>query len=144
MIVALPLQNGPEISTDRPVYISVTDFLVDRPLDLLGVYRVGIGLRAGWHQHEGAVGLWLWGKPSQRRSGSISVWRSEEDLRRFVRWPIHVEIMRGYRAAGSITSIGWHAERFVASDVLREARMRLEGGDPALTHSNTQSRISRG
>ena len=32
--------------------------------------------------------------------GSVSVWRSEDDLRRFVRWARHVAIMRRYRDAG--------------------------------------------
>jgi hypothetical protein len=44
---------------------------------------------------------------------------------RFVSWPVHVAIMRKYRAAGKLTSTNLTAERFVAAQVWQEATRRL-------------------
>jgi hypothetical protein len=74
---------------------------------------------------QGAVGLWLWAEPLRRRSGSISIWTSEDDLQRFVRWPVHLAIVRKYRPRGTLTASSWEAERFVKQHVMREARRRL-------------------
>jgi hypothetical protein len=74
---------------------------------------------------QGAVGLWLWSDLPRPRSGSISIWTSEDDLRRFVRWPVHLAIVRKYSTRGTLTASSWEAERFVKQDVMREARRRL-------------------
>jgi hypothetical protein len=118
-------QPGPAARTGGPVLISVTDFQIHDWRDLPGVWRTGLRLRRSWPQMDGAVGMWLWASPLERRSGSISVWQSEAALRRFVRWPVHVAIMRTYRERGTLTSDSWEAERFVASDVRQEARRVL-------------------
>jgi hypothetical protein len=73
--------------------------------------------------------MWLWAEPLRKRSGAVSVWGSERDLMRFVRWPVHVEIMRRYRARGTLTSTHWDTERFVAHEVWREAVSHLAGGE---------------
>jgi hypothetical protein len=59
--------------------------------------------------------------PSQRRGGSVSVWRSEEDLMRFVRWPVHVAIMHANRDKGSLRSESWRSPRFVPDAVWMQA-----------------------
>jgi hypothetical protein len=74
---------------------------------------------------QGAVGLWLWSLPLQQRGGSISVWLSEDDLQRFVRWPVHLAIMRENRDTGRVRAATWHAELFVAADTWAEANVRL-------------------
>jgi hypothetical protein len=107
------------------VLISVTGFKVTRLRDMPGVWLAGVRLRRAWPQLEGAVGLWLWTEPFKRRGGSISVWESEDDLLQFVRWPVHVAIMRKYRKRGSLRSTTWEADRLVLSDVWREAKLRL-------------------
>ncbi len=111
--------------------ISLTDFRLDTARDLPGAYRAAMRLRGAWPELEGAIGLWLWAKPLQKRSGSVSVWRSEDDLSRFVRWPVHVAIMRKYRGAGTLTSTSWHAERFVAAQAWQEAVRLLTIGEIA-------------
>jgi hypothetical protein len=115
-----------------PVLVSVTDFHLQRTGDLLRVYLVGLRLSRAWGSMSGAVGMWLWTKPLGKRSGSVSVWRSEEDLRRFVRWPRHVELMRGYHRAGELTSTTWREARFEATGIWARAATQLSGVDPEL------------
>src|SRR5438270_921834 len=67
------------------VLVSVTDFHLQHTGDLLRVYLAGLRLSRAWGSMSGAVGMWLWTKPLGKRSGSVSVWRSEEDLRRRLR-----------------------------------------------------------
>jgi len=77
----------------------------------------------------GAVGLWLWSLPFERRSGSVSVWTSEEDLRRFVTLPAHVAIMRRFKKAGRLRSATWRTDRFAAAATMGRARRWI--ADPA-------------
>ncbi|GAA2271438.1 hypothetical protein GCM10010149_11410 [Nonomuraea roseoviolacea subsp. roseoviolacea] len=89
------------------VLVSVTDFRADRLLDLPGVYRAGLALRRSWPELPGAVGMWLWTEPLSGRCGSVSIWRDELALRRFVAWPDHVAIVRRYRGRGRLRSTTW-------------------------------------
>ncbi|NIH79452.1 hypothetical protein [Amycolatopsis viridis] len=111
-----------------PVLVSVTDYTSNRLWDMPGIYRAGRRLARHWPSLDGAVGHWLWAEPLQRRSGSVSVWRSKQALRGFVGLPEHVRIMRTYRDRGSIRSTTWTVEdpdlRTVwaqASEFLRQA-----------------------
>jgi hypothetical protein len=132
-------KDGPFHADDRPVLVSVTDFEVTGARDRIGAWTLGLGLRRSWPSLPGAIGLWLWVKPLRRRSGSVSVWRREEDLRRFVAWPRHVAIMRSYRGAGELTSATWWAERFDASQIWAAAERRLTGSDPELAHRSAKA-----
>jgi len=87
-LVRFPWISGLAAETDGPVLVSVTDFRLARVRDLPGAYMAGARLRHAWPGLEGAVGQWMWAQPLARRSGAVSVWRSEEDLRRFVGWPV--------------------------------------------------------
>jgi hypothetical protein len=107
------------------VLISVTDFTTHRWRDLPAIWFNGLRLRRAWPRMQGAVGMWLWADPLRRRSGSISVWTSEAELRRFVRWPVHMAIVRKYRSRGSLTASSWTAERFEPAEAIREAERRL-------------------
>jgi hypothetical protein len=111
------------------VLVSVTDFRLAHTRDLPGAYVAGARLRHAWPRLEGAVGQWMWAQPLAKRSGAVSVWRSQEDLRRFVRWPVHVAIMRRYRDAGKLVSASWDVERFAAGPIWREAVRRLVAGE---------------
>jgi hypothetical protein len=119
---------GPAIGADSAV-VSVTDFTAHRIRDLPGIALTGLRLRMGWYAMPGAVGLWLWSVPMQARSGSVSVWTSEDDLRRFVGLPLHVDVMRRNRDRGTLRSTTWTADEFVRADVLRRAREWI--ADPA-------------
>jgi hypothetical protein len=116
---------GPAADADGPVLVSVTDFTAKRPLDLPGIARAGYRLRRAWPELEGAVGMWLWTSPLERRTGSVSVWSDETALRGFVKWPLHVEIMQKYRRRGSIRATTWTAESSSPGCVWRAARRHL-------------------
>jgi hypothetical protein len=134
----MPWQAGPAHGGRGPVLVSLTDFRLANARYLPGAYVAAMRLQRAWPRLEGAVGLWLWAKPLQRRSGSVSVWRSEEDLMAFVRWPVHVAIMCKYRGRGKLTSTTWAVNRFVADDVWNEAAQRLASCEIAEERSSQQ------
>ncbi|MEV4167664.1 hypothetical protein [Nonomuraea dietziae] len=110
---------GPEPRGADPVVIALTAFRLHRGAHLPRACLAGWRLSRLWPELEGAVGLWLWAEPGARRIGSVSVWRSEADLRAFVRLPAHVAIMRAYRGRGELVSATWTSG---ASDLWEEAR----------------------
>lgn len=103
---------GSEPEWAGSAFISVTDFRIARWRDLPSAWLEGVRLRRTWPGREGAVGLWLWALPWARCSGSVSVWRSEDDLRRFVGSARHRQTMQRFRPAGEVTSAGWTVTRF--------------------------------
>jgi hypothetical protein len=109
------------------VVVSLTDFRAHRLRDLSGIYWSGLRLREGWYAMPGAIGLWLWGRPLERgRGGSVSVWQSEADLRRFVGLPAHLAIMRKYRSLGTLNSATWEMDRFSLPTARAAAQQRIE------------------
>jgi hypothetical protein len=117
-----------------PVHVSMNDYLIVRPWDVPRVARAGFSLRSGWPQTEGALGLWFaafrWG----RRQVSISVWRSPDDLKHFVRSPEHVRIVRAFRGAGSLITTTWSADRCDRALIWRQGLDRLEGRVEGVRH----------
>jgi heme-degrading monooxygenase HmoA len=122
----VPWKAGPEAG-DGPVFVSVTDFRVRRYRDLPRVWLAGLRLRRAWPEMPGAVGMWLWAEPSKRRGGSVSVWRSPDDLDAFVRWPPHLEVMRRFRSAGEIEADSWEASRCERREIWARAQDALAG-----------------
>jgi hypothetical protein len=126
--------DGSQSAAPGPVLVSVTDFLIPSARDRIGAWARGPDMRRLCASMPGALGFWLWVKPLRRRSGSVSIWRGEDELRRFVAWPSHVEIMRRYRDAGEVTATTWWAERFDAAQIWTTAEPRRSGHDPELGH----------
>jgi hypothetical protein len=118
-----PWMPGPHDPGDASVVVSVTEFLAHRRRELPAVAASGWRMRMGWYAMPGAVGLWLWSLPTSARSGSISVWASEDDLERFVGLPHHVDIMKRYGSRGTVRSTTWTADRFEPSVALDRARL---------------------
>ncbi|WP_375481760.1 hypothetical protein [uncultured Mycobacterium sp.] len=106
--------------------MSYTDFHSKSDEDWQHIAQLGMKLAESWPIMRGAVGLWLWGKPAEWRGGSLSVWDDKADLRRFIRWPVHVAIMKNWRGRIRVQSVSWDDERFVPAHAwLRaEAHMR--------------------
>jgi hypothetical protein len=113
---------GPAADDSRDVLISVTDYSPRQFRHTAGVYLTGFRLRMGWYAMPGAIGMWFWALPWARRSGAISVWRSEEDLRRFVELPLHIDIMRRYGDRGTMITTSWTAQEFAAANTLERAK----------------------
>jgi dimethylaniline monooxygenase (N-oxide forming) len=129
-MLRIPWKAGPGRAAHGPVFISVTELALDRWRDLPRAYLAGLRLRRRWPGMQGAVGLWLWARPLARRAGSVSVWKSEEDLSRFLRSPVHVAIVRRYRRAGTVRSCAWRADRFDPTSAWRRAAHYLNGARP--------------
>jgi hypothetical protein len=107
------------------VYVSVTDFRIHHPRHAFGAWRTGLRLCQSWPQLDGAIGLWLWGQPLRLRSGSVSVWRSEADLMRFIRSPVHRAIVGEYRTRMAGTGTGWTAPRLDRRAIWEQATRDL-------------------
>lgn len=122
----LPWQAGPRHDTRGPVFVSVTDFLAASDEDVQAIYKTGMRLGRNWPVMHGAVGLWLWARPSEARGGSISVWETEQGMRRFVRWPVHADIMRKWRGRVGLATDSWQAAGFEVQEVLTRARNTIE------------------
>ena len=107
----VPWVLGPEGDPQCPVLVSVTEYTPDSYRHYHAFVLDGLRLRQGWFALDGAVALALYGQPLGKRGGSLSIWTSEEAMRRFVRLPRHVEIMRRYRRLGVIRAITWEQQR---------------------------------
>jgi hypothetical protein len=112
----------------------MNDYLIRRVADIPRVAVAGLRFRRAWPDTEGALGLWVANSPSGRRQISVSIWRSPEDLRRFVRSPGHLRVMKEFRNAGELFTNKWTAERFDRALVWRQAEDRLLGRVPGVTH----------
>jgi hypothetical protein len=121
----IPWKRGAAPPADGEVLVSLTDFTDHRWRNVPRVWFDGLRLRRAWPSMRGAVGLVLWAEAERRRSGSLSVWTSEDDLHSFVRWPPHVAIMRRHRDRGDLTATTWRAERFDRDAIWAEAGRRL-------------------
>lgn len=110
---------GPDAERTGPLVASLTDFQMDRALDLPGIARRARSLSRLWPTLPGAVGMWLWADVVHRRVGSLSVWRGEDDLHEFVRLRAHVQIMREYRQRGTLQSRTWEIDALDRATLLR-------------------------
>lgn len=90
-------KRGPLRDAAGPLYVSVTEFRYRRMSVMPRVAWNALRLRRGWPAREGAVALRTAGKATEPVSISLSVWRSKDDLRRFLRSPEHVELVRRFR-----------------------------------------------
>jgi hypothetical protein len=110
------------------------DYLIHRLRDVPPVAWEGLRLRRRWPDTEGALGLWMASFKGGRRQVSISIWRSPEDLRRFVGSPVHLRIMSRFRSAGALYTNAWTSERFDPSLIWQQAVDRLAGRVDGVSH----------
>jgi heme-degrading monooxygenase HmoA len=103
---------GPSDGTLSPVVVSYTDFHSNSGQDFEQIAALGMKLAESWPIMRGAVGVWLWAKPAEWRGGSVSVWDSKADMRRFIRWPVHTAIIEQWRGRITVFSSRWDDERF--------------------------------
>jgi hypothetical protein len=129
----LPWKAGPEAAAvDGPVLVSATKFVYSHFADLPVVGFHAMRLRQGWGGRPGSVGLLVGSEPLKRTTYSISVWRSEEDLKAFLRAPDHVPLVRRFkpRLDGS-TSAVWRTDSFDVEQAWAEATRRFADPDLA-------------
>jgi hypothetical protein len=112
---------GPLSGTTAPVIVSFTDFGAHSREDSEAIIQTGLGLAESWPIMHGAVGLWLWAKPGELRGGSLSVWSLRDELRNFIRWPVHVAIMKEWRGRIEVHAETWEDQRFGAIEAWSRA-----------------------
>lgn len=122
---------GPEAGNAGDVFVSVMRFQVIRRIDMPRIIWSGWRLKRRWGELPGAVGTWLWVDLSARCVGSVSLWRGEADMRHFVRWQPHAEIVRRNRQAGHILSTSWSAAARDARAIRADAVRWLASVNPA-------------
>jgi hypothetical protein len=111
-----------------PLLISATRFTYRSLWVMPAVFREGLLLRRHWTDFEGGLGVSLSGDLLKRTTYTVSAWRSEEDLRNFVRSAAHMRLMRRYRAQMESSAFTtWTTDRFSLREAWREAARRLDG-----------------
>jgi hypothetical protein len=132
MLRAVPWKRGAaEGAGDGEVLVALTDFRVHRWRDVPGVWMSGLRLRQRWPSTDGAIALQFWVEPLRRRSGSVSVWTSEDALRGFLRTQAHRAVATRYRDKAGLWTDKFRAERFDRDAVWAEAERRLaEASEP--------------
>ena len=129
-----PWQPGPTGQPDGPVLVSFTDFGVRQFRHLLTVSRTAAAVRREWPTREGSLGLALWVRPLDKRLGSLSAWRTEADLRRWIASDDHGEAVRANKAhMWNIASATWETDSFVLADAWEEAERCQRAGESDLT-----------
>jgi hypothetical protein len=125
MRIRLPWKRGPA-APDGTVFVSATRFEYSRLRDMPVVAVFAQWLRWAWDARPGAVGLFVAAEPHRRVTYSLSVWKSEEDLRRFLRSPEHVKVVRAYkRRLDETRSVSWQTDHFDPDRLWREGLERL-------------------
>src|SRR5436190_12437922 len=126
LVLRMPWKAGPASGASGPVVVSATRFEYRRRRDLPMVAFHGWRLRRAWGRRPGAIGLITGNEPLGRVTYSLSVWTSEDDLRRFLRSPEHMKLVRGYRPRlAASTSTLWETDRFSPRSAWAEALERL-------------------
>lgn len=125
-----PFRPGPVPRINGPVTVSLTEFTARRFRDLPGIVRAGVGLSDGWWAIAGAIGVVLYLDPFTKTGGSLSVWATEDDLRRFVALPRHVEIIRRYRDLVSVRAATWTTESLSVEEAWEQRYQRLAAAAP--------------
>src|SRR3954447_2021031 len=126
-MIRLGWKPGPEAAAlDGPVVVSATRFVYSRLAYLPFVSFYAWRLRHRWGSRPGSVGLLVGSKPLRSTTYSISVWRSEDDLKAFLRAPDHVPLVRRFKPRlEASTSATWRTESFDVTEAWAEAARRL-------------------
>jgi hypothetical protein len=121
---------GPLDGSLAPVVVSFTDFQARSEQDVAEIFQIGLKLAESWPIMHGAVGLWLWGRPTELRGGSVSVWESARALRQFVRWPVHMRVLKEWRDRIDTATEIWLDTRFDPSKAWSRAEIHMRKPHP--------------
>jgi hypothetical protein len=91
----------------------------------------GLAMRRHWDRVEGAIGMFSGASLLERTTYTVTVWRTEADLQRWMGSSYHVRLMKDYRGSlESSEAIGWLTEAFEPNEAWREALARLGARKP--------------
>jgi hypothetical protein len=127
-VTRLPWKKGQLSATGQPVLVSATRFTYRSIWTMPGVFWHGLALRRAWPSFEGSIGVSISGDLQKRSTYTISAWRSEADLRKFISHPAHLTVMKNYRSRMESSSTAtWTTEHFTLSEAWRRALTTLTG-----------------
>lgn len=127
-MLRLPWKRGGGDATGR-VYVSATRFTYRHLADLPMVFVHGLRMRASWGLVDGAVGVFLGADARARTTYTVSAWRREADLRRWLRSPAHARVAAAYSPRmESDLAVGWETDAFDERSAWREGMARLRVG----------------
>ena len=132
-MIRTPWKRGPVRAHEGPVVVSATKFIYRRWAYMPRVWLNGWRLRRKWGSRPGAVGLYTAAESRRPVTYSLSVWVSEDDLRRFLRGAEHAPLMREFRDRLEATSVVWEMDDFTPERAWREGQERLAQRAPAAT-----------
>jgi hypothetical protein len=117
---------GPAASDGSTTFVIATRFTYRKLWHLPLVFWHGYRLRSRWGKVEGAIGIFTGGSLLERTTYTVTAWRSEQDLRRWMGSAYHQRLMRDYRGnlEGS-AAVTWQVEAFEPRAAWREALSRL-------------------
>jgi hypothetical protein len=131
-MMRLRWQPGQLAAWPGPYFVSATRFTYQNLQTMPLVYWHGLKLRRSWPRIEGAVGLSLMSDLKSKTTYTISVWRSEADLHRWLRSKDHAPLMLGFRPRqASSAADSWHTDQFELRTAWPEALKKI--GLPQLT-----------
>src|SRR5262249_49245858 len=132
IMAKLPWKQGALRGAPAPLVVSATRFTYQSLWHMPGVYWNGLRLRRAWPLFPGSIGVSIAADWRRRSTYTISLWRSEEDLRKFVSHPAHLALMRAWRPRMESSSFTtWTVESFDLGEAWRKARQVLTGMPPA-------------
>lgn len=109
-----------------PYFVSTTRFTYRSLRSMPHVYWHGLKLRQSWPAVDGAVGLSIMSDLTTKTTYTVSVWRSEADLLRWVRSPDHAPLMRRFRPRlASSAADSWITVTFELRSAWREALKKI-------------------
>jgi hypothetical protein len=97
---------------NRPGVVSVTHTRIARYRDLPGILRAGAGLLRHWDEHAGGMGVQVGLDVRRRESWTVSLWDSDDALRRFVSSRRHRAVVAAHRACVDVRSRSYPTEAF--------------------------------
>jgi hypothetical protein len=125
-MIRSPWKTGPVSPESGPVVVSATRFLYRRWRYMPRVWLNGWRLRRRWGARQGGVGLFTAVEGRRPVTYSMSVWATEDELRRFLRAPEHVKLMREFKSRlTASTSVVWEMEEFTPEAAWRQGMQRL-------------------
>jgi heme-degrading monooxygenase HmoA len=126
-MIRLPWVHGPLADWRGPRFVGATRFTYRHRRHLPLVFWNGLRLRAAWGENEGAIGLSIMADWRTRTTYTLSAWRSEDDLRRWVRGAAHARLMRAFAARlESMATHGWIEDDFDLRAAWAEGRRHLQ------------------
>ena len=106
----------------HPGVVSVTHTRIARYRDLPAVLRAGAGLLRHWDEHPGGLGVQVGLDVRRKQSWTVSLWDSDDALRRFVGSRRHRAVVAAHRARVDVRSRSYSTDAFDRADAWAVAR----------------------